>query len=180
MSLVWRIFARIFALGVILISIAAAIPLYPQSVISQLQGNLDSGQLSQQDTWDQEGSLRWWKLALWQTYQPISSVINNAGLLMIILSVLCGVFALAYGATRRKVAYEKKTLRPVVEKEPPSVVSTPIVQAEVETKLAVKPAGKAKEYTAKARWYSYYVKKSESSTPSQVKDYYKEETREER
>ena len=104
--MVWRIFARIFALGVI--PIAAAIPLYPQSVISQLQGNLDSGQLSQQDTWDQEGSLRWWKLALWQTYQPISSVINNAGLLMIILSVLYGVFALAYGATRRKVTYEKK------------------------------------------------------------------------
>ena len=106
--MVWKIFALIFALGVILVFVAAAIPLYPQSVISKLQSNLDSGQLSQQDTWDQEGSLRWWKLALWQTYQPISSVINNAGLLMIILSVLYGVFALAYGATRRKVTYEKK------------------------------------------------------------------------
>ena len=180
MSLIWRNFALIFALGVILISIAAAIQLFPQSVISQLQSNLDSGQLSQQDAWDQEASLRWWKLALWQTYQPMSSVINSAGMLMIILSVLYGVFALAYGAIRRKVSDERKPLSPVVEKETSSVVPTSMVQAVVETKPEVKPEGKASEYTAKARWYSYYVKKSGSSTPSQVEDSYKEEPREER
>jgi hypothetical protein len=180
MSLVWKIFALIFALGVILVFVAAAIPLYPQSVISKLQSNLDSGQLSQQDTWDQEASLRWWKLALWQTYQPMSSFINSAGLLMIILSVSYGVFALAYGRISRKVSDEKKPLLQVVEKEPPSVVPTSMVQAVVETKPEVKPEGKASEYTAKARWYSYYVKKSGSSTPSQVEDSYKEEPREDR
>ena len=178
--MVRRIFALVFVLGVILVFVAAAIPLYPQSVISKLQSNLDSGQLSQQDAWDQEASLRWWKLALWQTYQPMSSFINSAGLLMIILSVLYSVFALAYGATRRKVADEKKPLRPVVEKETPSVVPTPMVQAVVETKPAVKPEGMAKEYTARARWYSYYVKKSGSSKSSQVEGSYKEEPIEER
>ena len=178
--MVRRIFALVFVLGVILVFVAAAIPLYPQSVISQLQSNLDSGQLSQQDIWDQEASLRWWKLALWQTYQPMSSVINSAGMLMIILSVLYGVFALAYGAIRRKVSDERKPLRPVVEKETSSVVPTSMVQAVVETKPAVTPEGMAKEYTAKARWYSYYVKKSGSSTPGQVEDSYKEEPRKER
>ena len=107
MSIDWRNFAVIFALGILLISVATAIPLYAQSVISQLQSNLDGGQLSQQGTWDQQGSLRWWKLSFMLTYQPISSVLNTAGLLTIILSVLYGVFALAYGVTCRKVADKK-------------------------------------------------------------------------
>ena len=55
-----------------------------------------------------------------------------------------------------------------------------MMHAVLETKPAVKPEGMAKEYTAKARWYSYYVKKSGSSTPSQVEDSYKEEPRKER
>ena len=112
MSIDWRNFAVIFALGILLISVATAIPLYAQSVISQLQSNLDGGQLSQQGTWDQQGSLRWWKLSFMLTYQPISSVLNTAGLLTIILSVLYGVFALAYGVTCRKVADKKKTASP--------------------------------------------------------------------
>jgi len=75
MSIDWRNFAVFFLVGIILISVAAVIPLYPQSIISELQNNLSSGSLSQSETYAQQGSLTWGKLAQKQTYEPLSKLI---------------------------------------------------------------------------------------------------------
>jgi len=107
MSIDWRNFAVFFLVGIILISVAAVIPLYPQSIISELQNNLSSGSLSQSETYAQQGSLTWWKLAQKQTYEPLSSIINLAGLLTLVLSVMYACFALWYNLSQNKLKGEK-------------------------------------------------------------------------
>ncbi len=115
MSVDWRNFAIIFVIGIILISVAAAIALYPRSVISAIQNSLNSGQLPQQDVYAQQGSLSWWKLALTQTYEPIASIISSAGLLTLALSLVYGCLAVNYGLIKRKTIRDQEP--PKVEKE---------------------------------------------------------------
>ena len=107
MSIDWRNFTVLFLVGIILISVAAVILLYPQSIISELQNNLSSGNLSQSETYAQQGSLTWWKLAQKQTYEPLSSIINLAGLLTLVLSVMYACFALWYNLRQNKLKREK-------------------------------------------------------------------------
>lgn len=117
MSIDWRNFVVIFVIGIVLISVAAAIPLYPKSIISQLQNNLSSGQLSTQETYAQQGSLTWWKLTLNQTYEPLSSIINSAGLLTLVLSGIYACFALFYNLKTSKFKKEKDFSNETVSKK---------------------------------------------------------------
>jgi predicted ribosome quality control (RQC) complex YloA/Tae2 family protein len=123
MSVDWRNFVVIFVVGIILISFAAAIPLYPQSVISELQNNLSSGALSQFETYAQQGSLTWWNLAQKNTYEPLSSIFNSAGLLMLVLSVIYACFALLYNLRQSKFKKEKDSSNAEVDKKETSDTS---------------------------------------------------------
>jgi hypothetical protein len=117
MSVDWRNFIAIFITGVILLSFAAVIPLYPQSITSQLQNNLNSGQLSKEDAYAQQGSLTWWNLAQKNTYEPLSSIINSAGMLTLALSIFYACFAVIYSLSQNKFIKEMDSPRKRVEKE---------------------------------------------------------------
>ena len=117
MSIDWRNFTLLFLVGIILISVAAVILLYPQSIISELQNNLSSGNLSQSETYAQQGSLTWWKLAQKQTYEPLSSIINLAGLLTLVLSVMYAFFALWYNLRQSKLKKEKEFSCEIIAKK---------------------------------------------------------------
>jgi hypothetical protein len=132
----WRNFAVIFAVGIVLISIAAAVPLYPQSVISNLENNIKSGILSQSDVWAQQGSLTWWRLAQSQTYLPLSGIVNFAGWLTVGLSILYAVFALIFSWRQSKTL---KTAPMMSAKEAPNNNQPNIPIELTEVKLPPEP-----------------------------------------
>ncbi len=102
MSINWRSFAIIFAAGIILFCIGAAIPLYPKAVIMDLEQKLSSGVLSQSQQWAQQGSLTWWRLALAQTYMPVSGAISIAGELTAAFSIVYSFLAVWFGLKQNK------------------------------------------------------------------------------
>jgi hypothetical protein len=108
----WKYFCAIFLVGSILLTFGYVVAWYPQSVISGLEDRLNNSNLSQNDKWDVQGSLAWWKLAKVDTFAPLSNIIILLGVLLILLSITYSIFAI-WNNSRHKHLKDKWTVEDI-------------------------------------------------------------------
>jgi len=78
----------IFLTGAILLIIGVALWLYTNSVIQGHEQLLNNPNLTQQEKWNYEGSLEWWKMAKITLYDPIAVILITAGLVALLYVTL--------------------------------------------------------------------------------------------
>ena len=85
--------ATSFWIGAILILTGIGLSVYVDSVIKSHQEKLFSpfSNLTQQEKWDLEGALEWWRMARITTYNPLSIMLIAAGFVALIYSFLLAI-----------------------------------------------------------------------------------------
>ena len=81
----------IFLTGAILLIIGVALWLYTNSVIQGHEQLLNNPNITQQEKWNYEGSLEWWKMAKITTYDPIAVILITAGLIALLYVTLWAI-----------------------------------------------------------------------------------------
>jgi len=81
----------IFLTGAILLIIGVALWLYTNSVIQGHEQLLNNPNLTQQEKWNYEGSLGWWKMAKITLYDPIAVILITAGLVALLYVTLWAI-----------------------------------------------------------------------------------------
>jgi hypothetical protein len=81
----------IFLTGTILLIIGVALWLYTNSVIQGHEQLLNNPNITQQEKWNYEGSLEWWKMAKITTYDPIAVILITAGLIALLYVTLWAI-----------------------------------------------------------------------------------------
>jgi len=81
----------IFLTGAILLIIGVALWLYTNSVIQGHEQLLNNPNITQQEKWNYEGSLEWWKMAKITTYDPIAVILITAGLVALLYVTLWAI-----------------------------------------------------------------------------------------
>ena len=81
----------IFLTGTIILIIGVALWLYTNSVIQGHEQLLNNPNITQQEKWNYEGSLEWWKMAKITTYDPIAVILITAGLVALLYVTLWAI-----------------------------------------------------------------------------------------
>jgi len=81
----------IFLTGTIILIIGVALWLYTNSVIQGHEQLLNNPNLTQQEKWNYEGSLGWWKMAKITLYDPIAVILITAGLVALLYVTLWAI-----------------------------------------------------------------------------------------
>jgi hypothetical protein len=94
----------IFAAGAVILVVGLVLSWYPSSVIGGLETRLNQSGLSQNEINTDQGALNSWQIWQITTFQPLSNVFITIGLIVMVYSVIAGIFSIA---SSRKVV--KKT-----------------------------------------------------------------------
>jgi len=81
----------IFLTGTIILIIGVALWLYTNSVIQGHEQLLNNPNITQQEKWNYEGSLGWWKMAKITLYDPIAVILITAGLVALLYVTLWAI-----------------------------------------------------------------------------------------
>jgi hypothetical protein len=81
----------IFLTGAILLITGVTLLLYTNSVIQGHEQILNNPNLTQQERWDYEGSLEWWRMAKITTYDPIAVILITTGLVALLYVTLWAI-----------------------------------------------------------------------------------------
>jgi hypothetical protein len=78
----------ITAIGALLLITGISLWLYTNSIIQGHEQLLNNPNLTQQQRWNHEGSLQWWKTAKTTTYDPLSIILITLGLCAIEYTII--------------------------------------------------------------------------------------------
>lgn len=78
----------ITAIGALLLIIGISLWLYTSSIIQGHEQLLNNPNLTQEQRWNYEGSLQWWKTAKATTYDPLSIILISLGLCAIEYTII--------------------------------------------------------------------------------------------
>jgi hypothetical protein len=95
MSLDSKRFTFLFAVGAAILILGLVLQWYPISVVGGLEEKLKETGLSTDERNKFQGALDSWEVLQITTFQPLSSVLFAVGIIIIVYSVISGVFSIA-------------------------------------------------------------------------------------
>ena len=87
-------FKILFAVGAIILIVGLVLQWYPQSVISGLEERLNDTGLQIDEQSKLQGSLNSWKVWQITTFQPLSSILLAVGIIVLVYSIVSGIFSI--------------------------------------------------------------------------------------
>jgi uncharacterized membrane protein YtjA (UPF0391 family) len=87
-------FKILFAIGAVILVIGLVLQWYPTSIIEGLQERLKQTGLAQDERDKLQGSLNSWKIWQITTFQPLSSLLFAIGIIILVYSVIYGIFSI--------------------------------------------------------------------------------------
>lgn len=87
-------FKILFAVGAIILIVGLVLQWYPQSVISGLEERLNDTGLQIDERSKLQGSLNSWKVWQITTFQPLSSILLAVGIIVLVYSIVSGIFSI--------------------------------------------------------------------------------------
>jgi hypothetical protein len=96
----------IFAIGAVILVGGFLMSWYPSSVIGGLQTRLSQSGLSTNEISADQGALNSWQIWQITTFQPLSNIFVAVGIIIMVYSVIFGVFSIA--SSRRVVKKTEK------------------------------------------------------------------------
>ena len=88
-------FGLYFAIGAAILIIGLVLQWYPNSIINGLEEQLKDTGLSSDERNKIQGALNSWKVHAITVFQPLSSILFVVGIIIIVYSVISGVFSVA-------------------------------------------------------------------------------------
>jgi len=88
-------FTVLFSAGVVILIIGLLLQWYPSSVVSGLEERLSHTDLSIDEQNKLEGELNSWQIWQITTFNPLSSILIAAGIIMVVYSVISTTFSIA-------------------------------------------------------------------------------------
>jgi hypothetical protein len=88
-----RRFTIFFAIGAIILIIGLVLQWYPTSIVDGLKTRLTQSGISQDEITKIQGEISSWDIWQITTFQPLSSLLFAVGIIVIVYSVVQGIFA---------------------------------------------------------------------------------------
>jgi hypothetical protein len=88
-------FKILFAIGAVILVIGLIVQWYPTSIIEGLQERLGQTGLAQDERDKLQGALNSWKIWQITTFQPLSSLLFAVGIIVLVYSLIYGIFSIA-------------------------------------------------------------------------------------
>jgi hypothetical protein len=88
-------FRILFRIGAVILVIGLALQWYPSSIIEGLEERLGQSGLTQDERNKIQGALNSWRIWQITTFQPLSSLLFAVGIIILVYSVIYGVFFIA-------------------------------------------------------------------------------------
>jgi ABC-type phosphate transport system permease subunit len=87
-------FKILFAIGAVILVIGLVVRWYPSSIIEGLQTRLGQTGLAQDERDKLQGTLNSWQIWQITTFQPLSSLLFAVGIIILVYSVIYGIFTI--------------------------------------------------------------------------------------
>jgi len=99
-------FKILFAIGAAILIVGLIVQWYPTSIISGMQERLRQSDVSQDERGKLTGSLASWNIWQITLFQPLSSLLFAVGIIILVYSIIYGIFSIA--SSYRVVKKEEK------------------------------------------------------------------------
>jgi hypothetical protein len=88
-------FRILFAIGAVILVIGLIVQWYPSSIIGGLEERLKQTGLTQDEKDKLQGALNSWRIWQITTFQPLSSLLFAVGVIILVYSIIHGIFSIA-------------------------------------------------------------------------------------
>jgi hypothetical protein len=99
-------FRLLFTVGAAILVVGLVLTWYPSSVIGGLETRLGQSGLSTDERNTDQGALNSWRIWQITTFQPLSNILVIVGIIVMVYSVIAGIFSIA--SSRRVVKKTEK------------------------------------------------------------------------